>query len=150
MARGLGGAKHFQGENPEDGVAISYLLKTPVEGDVKITIVDVAGRTVREMAGTKAAGLNRVRWNLRGHPPELPPNFGDTVEAMGFAGAKEMLAQMQRGETPPATAMGGMGGMFRRALEGRPVEPGTYLVRLTAGGKTLTSTVVVEADSLPH
>jgi photosystem II stability/assembly factor-like uncharacterized protein len=150
MARGLGGAKHFQGENPEDGVAISYLLKTPVEGDVKITIVDVAGRTVREMAGTKAAGLNRVRWNLRGHPPELPPNFGDTVEAMGFAGAKEMLAQMQRGETPPATAMGGMGGMFRRALEGRPVEPGTYLVKLTAGGKTLTSTVVVEADSLPH
>jgi hypothetical protein len=40
--------------------------------------------------------------------------------------------------------------MFRRGMEGRPVEPGTYLVRLTAGGKTVTSTIVVEPDALPQ
>jgi hypothetical protein len=149
LARGLGGAKHYQAENPEDGVAISYLLKGAVDG-VKVTIEDVSGRTVRELTGPGTPGLNRVRWNLRGRGPEPPPSLGDFLEGMGLAGAKELLEQMKRGETPPASAMGGMGGMFRRALEGPLVDPGTYLVKLTAGGKTLTTTVVVEPDAMQN
>jgi hypothetical protein len=31
-------------------------------------------------------------------------------------------------------------------MAAQPVEPGTYVVKLTAGGKTLTTTVVVEGD----
>ena len=48
-----GGNKHFRGENPAPGTAISYYLKSVPAGDVKITITDVTGRVVREIAGTK-------------------------------------------------------------------------------------------------
>jgi hypothetical protein len=79
------------------------------------------------------------------------------LENMGMAGAREMIerarAQTQavsaevQSETG-APAGGGFGGGIRRMLEGRPVEPGTYLVKLTAGGKTQTAKLVVEADKL--
>ncbi len=63
-ANGLGADKHFRGQNPQGGTAISYYLKAAATGDVKITISDSTGRVVREMDGTKDAGLNRVQWNL--------------------------------------------------------------------------------------
>ena len=66
----VGGNKHFRGENPTPGTAISYYLKSAPAGDVKLTITDVTGRVVREIAGTKDAGLNRVQWNLRGGPAQ--------------------------------------------------------------------------------
>ncbi|MBI2220051.1 MAG: hypothetical protein HYU53_02450, partial [Acidobacteria bacterium] len=138
----MGGAKHFRGENPEDGTMISYHLAGVPEGDVTITIGDVTGQTVREMKGTKNAGVNRVRWNLRGNPPPLPPNLGDMLEAAGMPGARQMIAQVQAGQAPPPGG-GGFAAMFRRIMEGRAVEPGTYLVKLTAGGKTETTKVVV-------
>jgi len=47
----------------------------------------------------------------------------------------------------PFTAGGGFGGGgFGRAPQGPLLEPGTYMVRLTAGGKTLTSSVDVLED----
>jgi photosystem II stability/assembly factor-like uncharacterized protein len=141
----MGGSKHFNGANPEEGTAIHYYLKAPAE--VTIAISDVTGNTVRELKTAGNVGLNRVHWNLRGNPPELPPNLGDTLEAMGMAGAKDMIAQVQAGQTPQGG--GFIGGLFRRMMQGRPVEPGTYLVKLTAGGKTETARVVVQPDELP-
>ncbi|MDE3153814.1 MAG: hypothetical protein KGN76_01875 [Acidobacteriota bacterium] len=51
-----------------------------------------------------------------------------------------------RGE-PPTHKAGGGGGFFGR-LVGPLVDPGTYTVRLTAGGRTYTTPVVVKADPL--
>ena len=107
----MGGQKAFVGENPPRGTTISYYLKTAPAGAVKITIADVNGHTIRTLDGTKAAGINRVNWNLA---PE------------GRGG--------QRG--------GGGGG--RGGFAG--VEPGTYVVTLTANGKTLTKPVTVLPD----
>jgi photosystem II stability/assembly factor-like uncharacterized protein len=152
LARGVGGAQYFRGENPAPGVAISYALKSPPEGDVTIAIADATGKTVRELRGTKKAGLNRVQWSLRGNPPQLPPNLPDLLEAIGFAGAREMFAAAMRPATPgqpSAAEAGGFGGMMRQILEGRPVAPGTYVVKVTAGGKTLSAPIVVEADVVP-
>jgi hypothetical protein len=78
------------------------------------------------------------------------------LEGMGMAGAREMIQQAQAQAQPVSaevpSAAGGPGGGFagtvRRMLEGRPVEPGTYLVKLAVSGKTLTAKLVVEADSL--
>ncbi len=121
LARTVGGSKHFQGQNPTPGTTISYYLKSAASGDVKITISDYAGRAVRQMDGTKDAGLNRIQWNLRGTPP-----------AGGQAG---------RG--------GGGGGGGRGGAGGGPaLEPGTYLVKLSVGGKDYTSKVVIEADEI--
>jgi photosystem II stability/assembly factor-like uncharacterized protein len=158
--RNMGGAKNFNGENPERGAILSYYLGNQAQGDVTITISDITGRTVREFKGTGNKGLNRVRWNLSGNPPNLPPNLGEMLENMGMAGAREMVQQAQgqtqavsaetQSEAGPAGGGGGFGGGIRRMLEGRPVEPGTYLVKLSAGGKTLTTKLVVEADKLPE
>ena len=157
--RNLGGAKNFNGDNPERGAIISYFLGGQPQGDVTIAISDITGRTVRELKGTAKPGLNRVRWNLSGNPPNLPPNLGEMLENMGMAGAREMIQRAQE-QTQAASAEvqseagpgagGGFGGGIRRMLEGRPVEPGTYLVKVTANGKTVTTKLAVEADKLPQ
>jgi hypothetical protein len=120
----VGGSKHFRGENPQPGTAISYYLKSAPAGDVKITITDITGRVVREITGPKAAGLNRVQWNLRGNP---------LAGAAGGRGAGG-------GQAGGGGGRGGFGG-------GPAVEPGTYLLKLTVGGKDYTQKIVVEADT---
>ena len=117
LSRSIGGSKNFAGENPPQGVALSYHLKTAPPGDVKLTITDYAGKVIRTMDGPKAAGLNRVEWDFRGNPPA------------GAAGAQ---------------ARGGGG---RRGGSGAPVvEPGAYLLTLSVGGKTYTTKILVEED----
>lgn len=123
---GLSAAKHFRGQNPPGGTAISYYLRSAPAGDVKITISDTTGKAVREMDGTKHAGINRVQWNLS---PDLPP----APEGAGRGG---------RG--------GSRGGRAGGATFLNPgaVDPGPYIVKLSVGGKELMKTVLVEADSL--
>jgi photosystem II stability/assembly factor-like uncharacterized protein len=118
LTQSVGGAKHFRGENPAAGTAIHYYLKAVPQGDVKIAISDYSGRVVRTLDGTRYAGLNRVQWNLRGTPPPRPAG---------------------------AAAVGGGGG-GQAALAGPPLEPGTYLLKLSVGGKDYTTKVVLEAD----
>jgi photosystem II stability/assembly factor-like uncharacterized protein len=55
----------FQGENAPAGTSINYFLKAAVSGPVKISIADISGRTIREIDGTGAQGINRVQWNLQ-------------------------------------------------------------------------------------
>ncbi len=118
LTRSVGGSKNFTGENPREGVAISYYLKAAAGGDVKLTISDYSGRVVRTLDGPKTPGLNRVQWDLRGNP------------AAGSAGAQ------QRG--------GGGGG--RGGFGAPAAEPGSYLLRLSTGGKDYTTRIVIEAD----
>ncbi len=118
-----GGAKLFRAQNPPRGSAISYWLKTQPEADVQISITDITGREVRVMSGTKRAGLNRVQWDLLPNPPAGRGGAGAAGGAGGVGGGRGMAA---------ATA----------------VPPGTYLVKVTAGERTIgQKTVVVEADA---
>jgi photosystem II stability/assembly factor-like uncharacterized protein len=120
LSRSLGGDKHFRGENPAEGVAISYYLKSAPAGDVKLTVTDYAGKVVRTINGTMNAGLNRMQWDFRGDPPQR-------------AGG-----QAQRG---------GGGGGGRGGAGGPQSEPGSYLVKLSVGGKDVnTARIVIEAD----
>ena len=116
--RGLqtGGQKAFAGENPLRGSMISYYLKSAASGDVKITIADGSGRTIRTIDGTKEQGINRVNWNLTPQPPAGRGQGG------GFGGGG-----------------GGRGGASA-------VDAGTYLVTLTVAGKTMTKPVTVLQD----
>jgi photosystem II stability/assembly factor-like uncharacterized protein len=127
-ANGLGGDKHFRGQNPQGGTAISYYLKAAASGDVKISISDATGRVVRELDGTKEAGLNRVQWNL-GPPPVL----GGRGAGFGGGGGG-------------GRGRGGRGVPF--TVGANAVDPGTYVVKLAVGGKELMTTVQVEADDL--
>ena len=126
LSRYTGGAKLFRANNPPPGSAISYYLKAVPPGDVKITISDYSGKVIRNIAGTKEIGINRVQWNLRGdippRPANLPPGFGG---GGGGGGG------------------GGFAGLFNI---GPAIEPGTYNLKLSVNGKDYTTKVVVEAD----
>jgi hypothetical protein len=127
LSRYIGGSKNFRGENAAPGTAISYLLKSAPSTDIKITISDIAGKTVRSLTGTKGPGLNRVQWNLRGDPPPRPQGGPGGPGGGGQGG-------------------GGGGGRFGFA-QGPAVEPGVYMVKLSAGGKEYVTKVMVEADN---
>jgi hypothetical protein len=127
-ADGLGAAKHFRAQNPQGGTAISYYLKSAVTGDVKITITDLSGRVVREMDGTKHAGINRVQWNLSPNPQ--PGAQGGRGFGQGGGGGR---------------GRGGRGAPF---VNPASVAPGSYIVKLSIAGKELMKNVAVEADSL--
>jgi hypothetical protein len=134
LSRSAGGAKIFRGANPPPGTAISYYLKSAPSGDVKITVSDYTGKVVRNLTGTKDLGINRVQWNLRTDPPPRPAN----LQGFGFGGGGGGGGQGGGG------GGGGFGGIFNQGL---PVEPGTYIVKISVGGKDYTTKVVVEADT---
>jgi photosystem II stability/assembly factor-like uncharacterized protein len=72
--KGNTGHKAYFGPNPPDGALLTYLLPSkPAEKEaVTLTVKDAAGATVREIKGTREAGLNRVNWDLRREPPVKP------------------------------------------------------------------------------
>ena len=66
------GDRRFWGENPELGAPITYYLASAAT-DISIAIEDGRGNTVRTLAGDslehkRAAGVNRVYWDLRHEP----------------------------------------------------------------------------------
>lgn len=115
--------KRFVAENPPYGATLTYYLKSAVSDDVKLTILDRAGATIRELTGSKERGIHRIQWDLRATPPPRP-------QAAAGAGAGT-----------------GGGGIFGgNTTQGPMVEPGQYTARLTIAGKQYTTTVVVEPD----
>ena len=117
------------GQNPPYGAAISYYLKSAPAGEVRIRIEDAKGQFVRTLNGTKNVGLNRVTWNLEGEP---------TTEV--------------RLRTSPAYAPDikvGADGTRNAPGTGRIsilMPPGTYTVKLSAGGQELRQPLVVKKD----
>lgn len=126
LSRSIGGSKNFAGENPPAGVAISYYLKSAASGDVKLTITDYSGKVVRTIDGPKNGGLNRVGWDFRGNPPTLPAG----AQVRGGGGGTG----------------GGGGGTGRGGLGGPASEPGSYLLKLSVGGKDYTTRILIEVD----
>ncbi|HVF89617.1 MAG TPA: hypothetical protein VNH22_06085 [Blastocatellia bacterium] len=115
--KGNTGHKYFSAPNPPYGAIISYYLKAKPEGEVKVTILDKSGRVIHEVPGAKDAGLNRIVWDLRyGLPPAAQP------APQGQAGG------------------GGFG------TRGPRVEPGEYVVRVSAAGKESSKPLRVEED----
>jgi hypothetical protein len=118
-----------EGRNPPYGAPIAYHLKSAPKDDVKITVADASGRTIRTLTGTKEVGINRVWWDLRyDQTPEIrlrtAPLFAPEVKlnADGF-------------RTLPA---GGRLAML--------APPGTYTVKLAVAGQEQTRSLVLRKD----
>lgn len=111
----------FRGQNPPAGGIIDYWLAAATD-DVRLTVHDGGGAVVATLTPTRRRGINRVVWDLRGD--DL------VVTAPGAA-------------QPPGR--GGRGGGGNR-LAGTWVAPGTYTVRLTAGGVTSETRMEVRDD----
>ena len=70
----VNGAAVFIGDNPPDGVAISYYQRSRhLYGKLKLEILDANGKVVADLPASKRAGLNRVVWNMLEKPPRVPP-----------------------------------------------------------------------------
>ena len=113
------GAKNLPRAEPGARIGDQLLAEGGAGSDVRIAITDVTGREIRAIDGTKNAGLNRVQWDL------LPSPAGRRGGGPGLAAAEAADA-----EGPTSVA------------------PGTYLVKVTTGDRTIgQKTVVVEADT---
>ncbi len=139
--KGFEGDRLFLGLNPAPGATLAYRLKADAK-DVKVTIKDASGATVRELTGDPStslgagalrdrnkAGLNVVKWDLRVPPLRpLPPAPGAPAAAPGGGGG------------------GGFGG---GGNNGPYVLPGTYKATLNVNGRDAqTIDVVVKGDPL--
>jgi photosystem II stability/assembly factor-like uncharacterized protein len=130
------------GQNPPDGAVLHYRLPEAA-ARVELEILDGRGDVVRRLASDDpvepfvagrntpdywlrphralpaTAGLHRVVWDLR-HPPPAVASFSYPIAAIF-------------GATP-------------RTPQGTLVPPGTYTVRLRAGGVERTTALVVRMD----
>jgi photosystem II stability/assembly factor-like uncharacterized protein len=138
------------GENPPDGAVIDYRLPEGTSGPVTLEIVDASGKLVRRYASSDKAeatmeelekqliplywlrmpktlaatpGMHRWVWDLRYTTPTAT-NYAYPISAVPH-------------DTP-------------REPQGPLAQPGTYTVRLTAGGKTMTAPLTVKMDPRVH
>jgi len=157
--------REFVGVNPQGGTAIHVFSKTDA-GKGKVEFL-LANKVVSTMDVDVKAGLNSYQWNMRGPAPA-----GGAQGPRGGGGnfpRQEMVpSDPNAPPTPPPTpgaapaiatevpfvagggfgggGGGGGGGFGRGAAVGPLLEPGTYMIRLTVGDKTLTSSVDILED----
>jgi photosystem II stability/assembly factor-like uncharacterized protein len=116
------------GSNPKYGASLHFWLREAATDTVKVELLDAQGAVVRTLKTKGAAGINRMQWDLRSEmtkearlrvPPQYSPWAGVPAEGRPAPGV----------------------GRFARL-----VLPGTYTVRLTAAGRTLTQPLEVKQD----
>ena len=115
------------GQNAPYGASINYYLKSAPTGDVKIAILDAKNEVIRTIDGTKNVGLNRVYWDL------------------DYEASKQVRFRTSPLYAPeiPLGPEGFRTGGNRLSIL---AAPGTYTVRLTAGGKEFTQKLEVRKD----
>ena len=125
-------------ENPAYGALIDYYLKANVSGPITLEILDPAGDVVRKYSSEdKPAPVNLETLNI-------PAYWVRTPESLSTAAGMHRWIWDLR-PTPPVRPAGGGGGGGGRG-GAPPVLPGTYTVKLSAGGKTHTQPLLVKMD----
>ncbi|HEX7296981.1 MAG TPA: hypothetical protein VF251_14600 [Pyrinomonadaceae bacterium] len=123
-------------QNPPSGAVIDYYLRTGAVGPVVLEILNAAGDVVR-------------RYSSEDKPPVINPDtlnipafWRPTPEPLSAAAGMHRWVWDLRPTPPASTERGGGGGFGNRPT----VLPGTYTVRLTVGGQSLTQPLVVKPD----
>jgi hypothetical protein len=140
--------RDFVGENPQGGTAIHIYSKSDL-GKAKVEFLE-KDKVVSTMDVEIKTGLNSYQWNMRGPVPANAPNprrnFPERPMVPNDLADWNKPAPPEPAEVPFAAGGGGFGG-FRRGPQGPLLAPGTYMIRLTVGGQTLTSSVDVLEDT---
>ena len=90
------------------------------------------------------AGMNRWQWDLQGDAPPLTPE--QQAQLAQFAAVAARARGVPTG-VPFVAAVAAAAAVARRGRAvGALVGPGTYLVRVTLGGQTVTTAVTVVED----
>ncbi|MDA1082284.1 MAG: hypothetical protein O2973_11550 [Gemmatimonadetes bacterium] len=136
-----GGEKEFEGENPMPGTAIHFYVKAGMTGDAKISITNAAGRAVCESTMKATAGLNRMQWTLAA--PLFAAGAGGRGGRGGPPGAGGAGGGAGGGAANSSCTASGGGG---RGGGPAGAEPGSYIVKLTVGGREYSKPVQVLED----
>ena len=122
-----------QAKNPPDGAILDYYLKTA--GDVTLEILDAKGEVVRRFDSKEADRKKPV-------PRAIADVWlGAPARLTGRAGMNRLVWNLRY-----ADPEGGGENEMGRPMAGPLVLPGTYTVRLNAGGKSYSQTLRVVMD----
>lgn len=122
-----------QAKNPPAGAVIDYVLQSPPDGEVTMEILDGAGELIRRFSSRESAPARSRALTVADvwvqEPRRLTAN----------AGLNRFVWDLRY---PAAGADGG----FEGRASGPLALPGSYTVKLTAGGVSLTQPLEVTAD----
>jgi hypothetical protein len=130
MADGYSGHASWRAPNPPQALDLDYRLASDVAEPAVLEILDSGGKVVRKLTGARTAGVHRLPWDLRAAPAASRP------ARRGPRRDGDAVAEGQR-QGPPSRG---------RDTAGPTVAPGSYRVRLTAGGKTSSASFEVKPD----
>ena len=157
--------REFKGQNPQGGTAIHILADSDM-GAGKLEFLQ-NNQVISAMDVQIKAGMNRFQWNMRGpapagrggrgrggqEPGNQPAAAGSQTPGAeqpgggrGGVGTGVPFVASGRGGFGGGGGGGGGGGFGGFAALGNLVEPGAYMVRLTVGSQTLTTSVTVLED----
>ena len=122
------------GQNPPAGAVIYYALKEKSKEALTLEITDAQGKTVRKFSSKKEGGPAEEEEfpQLRGAGDTLPAEKGINKFVWDLKTEKPV-------DVPGAVRWGGR-------LQGVTVPPGSYQVKLTAGGQSFTAPLEVRKD----
>jgi photosystem II stability/assembly factor-like uncharacterized protein len=134
------------GENPPDGAVIDYSLPASVEGAVTLEILDSKSNVVRRYASTDPPEQTREEMEKQ----LIPMHWLRLPKTLPATSGMHRWVWDLRYTTPTATRyeypISAVPRATPRTPQGALALPGTYTVRLTAGGKTLTAPLTVKMD----
>lgn len=130
----------FSGQNPSNGVIVTYFQKDTMVSMPKIVVINMNGDTLRKLNASNKKGMTRLNWDLRGEPAKLPrlqtkPRDKDWVELdkAGFRNIYPWDLDMQPGLNAPI------------------VPPGKYNIVYVSGTKSTQQTVeVIKDPTMPN
>jgi hypothetical protein len=125
------------GRNPQYGENIDYVINAPLDGPVRIEILDGAGDVIQTLGDVpRSLGINRAYWNLRHEDPRLA--------RLRVAPPGKPFVTLEDGWRPLRTWDLDLNGGQRGPL----AVPGEYTVRLFVGDREFTQPLTVLKD--PH
>lgn len=119
------------GQNPPGAISFNYYLKATPKVEPSIRILNPQGQIVQTIRGTRAAGFNRVWWNLRTEQTK------EVRLRTSPAYAPELRLNAEGWRSLPDAGGGRMTIL---------VPPGTYTVKLTVDGQELSQPLTVAKD----
>jgi hypothetical protein len=132
------------GENPPDGAVLDYVLPSGAHGAVELEILDAAGALVRRVRSDAAPeALDEKAFNVPRHWLARSRRLEDGSGAHRFVWDLRHAPPATLDREPPISAITGATPL---EPEGALVPPGTYTVRLRAGGQTLGRSLTVTMD----
>ncbi|HWP43934.1 MAG TPA: glycosyl hydrolase, partial [Blastocatellia bacterium] len=125
------------GQNPPSGAAIYYYLKNKPSGEVKLEILDGAGKVIKTFTGRSGSEAGQT-------PAAQGGQFGGggASRVPAEAGLNRFIWDLRY---PDASRFPGLI-MWQGSTQGPRAVPGTYQVRLTVDGKTRTQSFMVKKD----